>query len=69
MTFDNRPFFEDQRIEHKGKCLAEISKLLKNFSPIELCTSNIRLGSFLVSMLPLEIMPASTVYSTVSTIR
>ena len=27
MTFNNHPFFEDQKAEHKGKCLAEIPEL------------------------------------------
>ena len=44
-------------------------KTLKNFSPIQVCTTNIRLGYFFSQHAALDItkfMPASTVY-TVST--
>ena len=33
MTFNDHPFFEEQKAEHKGKCLAEILALWKNSLP------------------------------------
>ena len=51
MTFNEDPFFEDQKAEHTGKCLSEISELRKISLPYNFVQVTLDLDIFLVSML------------------
>ena len=52
MTFNDHPFFEEQKAEHKGKCLAKISELWKISLPYNnFVQVTLDLDIFLVSML------------------
>ena len=50
MTFNDHPFFEEQKAEHKGKCLAEISELWKISLPYNFVLVTLDLDIFLVSV-------------------